>query len=345
MPAPLAKGLIISLSLIFAAGLAVYESPQVRQWVDEQRRKVAVALHSLGDEIQPPRSTPRNHDASAREDDSQEAEERRRRARQEILERGRVMEERRKSQQNKSRTRSFDDLVDQEGRLKQGEKEEATATASEIKPAEDTLRKRNVESTGIARGTTFANPFEDEVALVDLHPVEHSESSESLLPTRENASPDTSVQSPATLPQRSMSPTNHLHLNTETASHHPSEQLVDLTPTESTFSQNHEDLAGLDLPRTPSPHDLPEPSPQEASTLHPADYFSVNEWAENTSASFYTPPQSEANHSNVAQDHASEERNQWEAGSDVDFISDVSDGGLTPSSWTEVGSVVSDDEH
>ncbi|KAK4992086.1 hypothetical protein LTR66_006383 [Elasticomyces elasticus] len=53
MPAPLAKGIIISLSIIAALGLAVYENPQVQEWLEQQRRRIAEALRALGDDIAP----------------------------------------------------------------------------------------------------------------------------------------------------------------------------------------------------------------------------------------------------------------------------------------------------
>ncbi|KAK4974819.1 hypothetical protein LTR28_009829, partial [Elasticomyces elasticus] len=53
MPAPLAKGIIISLSIIAALGLAVYENPQVQEWLEQQRRRIAEALRALGDDMAP----------------------------------------------------------------------------------------------------------------------------------------------------------------------------------------------------------------------------------------------------------------------------------------------------
>ena len=135
-------GLIISLSLLFAAGIAIYENPHVKEWIEDSRRKGAIALHSLGDDLGLPLSEesrePRQQDASTREDETPEAVERRRHARQEILERGRKLEERRRTRQdtNKGKAKSFDDLVDKDGALRP----EASTSAAEPQSQESGLR-------------------------------------------------------------------------------------------------------------------------------------------------------------------------------------------------------------
>ncbi|CAC9890173.1 unnamed protein product, partial [Aureobasidium pullulans] len=54
MPAPLAKGILISLSILAAVGIAVYEnSPQVKEWVEDQRRKITEFLRTFGDSLDP----------------------------------------------------------------------------------------------------------------------------------------------------------------------------------------------------------------------------------------------------------------------------------------------------
>ncbi|KAJ5561725.1 hypothetical protein N7535_003814 [Penicillium sp. DV-2018c] len=116
MPAPIAKGIIISVSVLIAAGIAVYESPQFRDWVNTSRRKIAVALHNLGDEIQP-RERPMREDISMTEEASEIAEERRRIARAEIMRRGTLLESRRKTNRPDQPHNSFDALVDKEGNL------------------------------------------------------------------------------------------------------------------------------------------------------------------------------------------------------------------------------------
>ncbi|RKF55851.1 hypothetical protein OnM2_086005 [Erysiphe neolycopersici] len=50
---PAFPGVIVVASLAFATALAIYESPQARQLAEDVRRKLAVALYKLGDEINP----------------------------------------------------------------------------------------------------------------------------------------------------------------------------------------------------------------------------------------------------------------------------------------------------
>ncbi|PLB36455.1 uncharacterized protein BDW47DRAFT_108633 [Aspergillus candidus] len=116
MPSPVAKGLVITVSALVAAGIAVYESPQFRQWVDNSRRKIAVALHNLGDEIQPRNATsPARQDISMTEEVGTAAEERRRMAREDLERRRSLLEHR--TRKERAGPGSFDALVDDDGRL------------------------------------------------------------------------------------------------------------------------------------------------------------------------------------------------------------------------------------
>ncbi|KAH0417028.1 hypothetical protein KCU90_g13029, partial [Aureobasidium melanogenum] len=45
--------ILISLSILAAVGIAVYENPQVKEWVEEQRRKITEFLRTFGDELDP----------------------------------------------------------------------------------------------------------------------------------------------------------------------------------------------------------------------------------------------------------------------------------------------------
>ena len=336
--------------------------------MDESRRKVAVALHSLGDEFAPPQSDEREQpgrDASTREDESAEAAERRRRARQEILERGRMMEERRRAaaeeqqqqpNKGKGKSMSFDDLVDKDGSLKKEEAEPevetpiATTTAAEpnYQSQQASLRHRGA-STGessnaaAALGATFANPFIDENFVDRFGSWEEARwaaenESQSRSPTPTLTSPPVPPKPAAYQPQTFLIDT------TDVLSNHPSEQIINLTPT-TTASSAAADLAELDQ------GDL---RPQAAS---PESYLSVDEWAQEQSVhqSFHSPPQSLADafiqsqqpHNNAALtsegsvadsvEHASQAGTE-----DMDVMSEFEDGINTPSTWTEVGSMASE---
>lgn len=54
---PTITGVIVVASIAVAAAVAIYESPQARQFSEDIRRKIALALHSLGDGINPESSS------------------------------------------------------------------------------------------------------------------------------------------------------------------------------------------------------------------------------------------------------------------------------------------------
>ncbi|KAF3006076.1 hypothetical protein E8E13_011025 [Curvularia kusanoi] len=174
---PFATGLIIAASVLVAAGIAIYENPQVRQWVDQSRRKIAVALHSLGDDIQPRR-------ASESSDDFEERKRRRedlirqnrneliRRAREEgvavdLDELARIGTEdavRAETRSRANRSKSFDELVGSDGMLRQDATTTGTATPK------DGLRKRGAAgfAAGTAAAAAMSNPFSDDAVLFDI---------------------------------------------------------------------------------------------------------------------------------------------------------------------------------
>ena len=142
-------GILITVSVLLAAGLAAYENEHVRAWIDQQRQKIAIALHSLGDDVDPRVRSVTRDDPSTREDASEVAEMRRQQARAEILERGRIMEERRRRKLARNSTatssNSFDSLVDKDGNLKGGDMKKAISTAVESYSAKG-LTSRHVDS-------------------------------------------------------------------------------------------------------------------------------------------------------------------------------------------------------
>lgn len=171
-------GLIIAASVLVAAGIAFYENAQVRQWVDSSRRKIALALHNLGDEISP---LPASSSRTGGDGHGPDSEEGRRKRREEIATRNRDRLEREEGQEKTlyekrvDADKSFDNLVGNDGMLRReqhregadrlNEKQPAATEVSTSRsiPAECTLRQRGTR--GMERGAAFANPFDDEAQL------------------------------------------------------------------------------------------------------------------------------------------------------------------------------------
>ncbi|KAF2027088.1 hypothetical protein EK21DRAFT_115206 [Setomelanomma holmii] len=177
MPAPLAKGIIIAASIVVAAGIAIYESPQVRAWVDQSRRKIAVALHNLGDDIQPRRPSESSYDFDQRTRRREELVKRNRnelirRAREEgvavdLDELARIGSENMEMAERRSRadrSQSFDTMVGSDGMLKKDTK----ATGNDT--SEGSVRKRGAAgfAAGTAAAAAMSNPFSDENVLFDV---------------------------------------------------------------------------------------------------------------------------------------------------------------------------------
>lgn len=264
------------------------------------------------------------------------------------------MEERRRSQQTQNtKSRSFDDLVDEGGNLKP-EVIRAATSAAEPQPDQRGLRNRNE-----TQGNAFHSPSSDQfpgrdpsedvsidTTLVHTSTQRSRSSSTATLPASPAPPPvppkePLNSPSPIAAPQDSQS---RPLINTDDVSNHPSEALVDLTPT--TSASSAADLSELNQESYPSNHSQ-------------SNFWSVHEWAENNSAraQFYTPPRSEAavgeQDEQMEEDNTSDQDGSSEAGSgerisrigsvsDMDVMSEVS-GVDTPGSWSEVGSRVSED--
>ena len=251
-----------------------------------------------------------------------------------------MMEERRQEKQH-AKSSSFDDLVDGDGSLMKSRDGGARTTAAEMSAGEEGLRRRNEEVKGAALGAAFANPFADEMPT----PFVHEEAPEQSPHAGDKSSRESSATLPAVspsapeLPQLPQLPQRPLLTDTEDLSSHPSDHILDLTPPAS----------------TPSPTNQSETS-EHPSEHQPLNYWSVNEWAENTNSSFYSPPPERAQENEEisgTQDEfhteASDAGSEDDVGrfshvgseSDLDVLSEARDGVSTPGSWTEVGSSVS----
>jgi hypothetical protein len=302
-------GLIVTFSVLVAAGLAVYQSPQFQEWIATSRRKIALALHNLGDEIQPRDLVALEEDISMSEEVGLAAEERRRIARAEIMQRAALLESRRKSKDSIKPHDSFDTLVDNDGNLRAADEKQANLDVNPVGA-----------STGIDMGS--AQP---------LH--------------RGDKSGGTSALDKDRL---------RLDAFPDAISSHPSEQTVQFTPTSETPGEVLFD------PFTDSPSRVQTPVSAAASS-HTEDHQQV----------YYAHPSSPSNSSHQ-QDLLTEleeirQGNQFQhpvsstpsiAGSysHVGDFDDSSDGTLsdlgahsvggidTPASWSEVGSVISNDD-
>lgn len=345
-------GLIIAATIVVAAGIAAYENPEVRAWIDRTRHKIAMGLHNLGDEIGP-KSPPQPHrpsnDASMHEEQGESAELRRKAAIAEIMERGRIMEERRKRRKlsgQKSRTPSFDTLVDDTGiLLKDTEPTESNTQAqtSAVEPLAqpDALRQRGRHSDLHEGPSTTQEPVEDSppISRSPLSPFEQPDS--------------TAFESRY---EREMREAWNIPLSDrriELPRSHPSESLVELTPTT-------EDAPDPDY-SVPTAEYLHQRSAQpqyfSASASTSSHTFSDHEsqheaFTESRRMSRppsmmdpgflnlpNTPSRAPTADGSMSSIHASEADDSAD-----DILSEIGDGIRTPASvWTEVGSTVSGD--
>ena len=327
-------GLIVLAVVVVAAGAAAYENPHVREWLQSSRRKIALALHSLGDEINPRVKQPRRTDPSMQEDGTEAAEERRRRARAEIMEKGRIMEERRRRKRTSvdppSPRGSFDTLVDQDGMLKKGDKMDetyATTTAVEAEPHAEGLTSRR---PGSPRSQALHESVDAPMSLRQL-----------------SSSPDNHNEDPfVTEYEREMRNTWNLplpHPAPPASSAHESESLIEFTPT-SEFpdpdiiipggtasighSLEHTEYFSL---ASKSSHTLSEAQPSSSPVILPHISQSQPQLASSTASTAGS-----IDHLRVSDVEGSV--------SDDGVLSEIGDGIRTPASgWTDVGSVVSSD--
>lgn len=287
-----------------------------------------MALHNLGDEISPSESTILQ-DISMTEDPGEAAAERRNKAREELMQRREFMESRRRTKSSSggssSTAVSFDSLVDQEGRLR-----------SEVE-GDDA-----VKTTTTAKSTAVETA--DETEMVQRRGVQQSASE-----------PLTEGRLQAQRELMEVMEQDRLRLaipSSEVSSHHPSESLVDLTPT-SEFPDT--DLgASSTSPRGQMSHSeyfstasLSEA--QNQTETRPSEYY----YAHPSEPDVHTPepshsedPFQDYNISTASSVPGSLSHVQDEVSSDG-TLSDwdhATDGIATPASWSEVGSVVSSDD-
>jgi len=344
---PIVSGIIILSSVLLAAGFAVYDNPQVREWADQTRRKIALVLHSLGDEIA---TTP----AAASAENVEDEDERRRQARQELMERNRRewVEKRQFEQQQEKETRFgktlFDDFLAQDrdnpdkGTLVYSSSSMLLGSANND---HSEIRHRSEGLRGLDAGMSCGNPFIDE-----------NEEATQMLFDRDLIGVDEDEKVANT---RDSSVTlGHEDQDLNTSSHVDD---VTVANSLSVEEMQHESMTSHETDSEALSRSISNASSHSA-TQEQSAYYTSDNWNPGNGPAFYSPlpmtPTSSRPHSNNATAlHDGEniltptdsislagsgEDVGAVLGSDVDILSDDGIGASTPDSWTEVGSIVSE---
>lgn len=360
---------VIAISVAVAAAIAVYESPELRRMADDLRRRIAVALHSLGDGVNPPSREPlfnRPEDAEGflqsrgvaptGEQGVDADDETRRRQREELMywnalketqELERLAAEKEASRSKSSRRGStFDDFLQEDKSAEKGTY--VFNTGAEIRHDDEGLvRRRGAEGIRGLNSSIYANPFADEHGIdLDDHPV--------LEPSR-------------------ISPENDEIMSDTTDIYNATEKDLPSIPPSNTLSPSPPALITIEEAQSHNDplleRELGEDEYMTAGQEHHNDaYASIQAWAQNSNPGFYSPlpvspagPLSEpeiisdgqltptdsaslaGSGEDVANDaassHAGDKRRYY------DVMSEDEDGMATPASWTEVGSVVSESDN
>ncbi|KAF4973769.1 hypothetical protein FSARC_29 [Fusarium sarcochroum] len=360
----LASGAVVAVSVAVATAVAIFESPEVRRYADDVRRRIAIALHSMGEGIEPPHREPmfnRPEDADgfleSRRGVGAEAgidadEETRRRQREELLYWNSVMLEKKEREEkdkeatgearpstadSPQRGSSFDDFLRQDEGAERGAY--VFNTGADTRGMDDGLRRRGDGPRGFS--TLYTNPFADEHHIDPEEMNDEVEESRHISPAHDDVSDIYS----ATTYDRDEKPA--------------AAALVDVDPTparsETASSATLEREIGVDEYMTAGQEDRDEA------------YASIQAWAQNSSPEFYSPlpvtptaPMSEpevisddgmttptdsvslvGSGDDVANDVVSSR--EGETGRYYDVMSESS-GMATPASWSEVGSVISESD-
>lgn len=178
--AAIASAGAIAVSVAVAAAIAIYESPELRRNIDELRRRVAVALHSMGENIDPAERAPRfNRPEDAQgflesrhsaEPGVEADEESRRRQREELMhwnaihmeKMNRLKLEQGDATQSESpaalpaptRGKSFDDFLQKDRTGEEGSF--VVHSGTDVRQGEENVRRRGVTPA------MYTNPFADE---------------------------------------------------------------------------------------------------------------------------------------------------------------------------------------
>lgn len=362
---------VIAVSVAVAAAIAIYESPELQRMANDLRRRIALALHSLGDGIQPEHANgeplfnrPEDAEGFLKSSDVDADDETRRRQREELmywnamklsreLEKQTLENEKQKSLSRSSTT--FDDFL-QEDKTADEKGTYVYNTGADVHgDRDDGLVRRRGLSDGVRglNASLYANPFADEHGI-DYD--EHLDESQ-ISPEKDEIASDyynaTPKEIPATPVTRTMTP----------------ESLPPLIPMDPEPVPSEQDTL---LSRTESVPTIDEDESMTASREEPHDaYASIQAWAQqqHSGLDFYSPlpvtpnaplsemsdgelisegqltPTDTASVAESGVDVANDAASQNSSAKYYDVLSESEDGMATPAhSWSEVGSVISESE-
>ncbi|KAK1674823.1 hypothetical protein BDP55DRAFT_666406 [Colletotrichum godetiae] len=364
----LASAGIIAVSVAVAAAIAIYESPELQRYANDVRRRIAMALHSLGEGFEPNDRPPmfnRPEDAQGFLESRGGADagvdaddETRRRQREEILywnavalakkEKERIEAEESGSRElpppGPTRGRSFDDFLHED---KSGEKGSFVFNTGANTYNDEGLVRRRAEGVRGLNASLYANPFADE-HQIDQEELPVMEEPSSLSPGHDEAVSDIYSATTRDADERPRD-------IAATIAQMPPLVDVSETSSQSEKSTTLDRELGADEYMTAG-----QENREEA-------YASIQAWAQGSSPSnFYSPlpmsppvPMSEPEL--VSEGELTPTDSASLAGSGEDLANDAassragdnsryydvlseSEGMMTPASWSEVGSVVSESE-
>ncbi|XDG10402.1 hypothetical protein ABKA04_010017 [Annulohypoxylon sp. FPYF3050] len=364
---------VIALSVAVAAAIAVYESPELQRMANDLRRRIAIALHSLGDSVTPQEREnlfnrpedaegffrSRGVDINAGGDMDVDADdETRRRQREEIMYWNALREEKKAREQgdpekaggSRPRGSSFDDFLREDGNAEKGTYVFQTGLEAQNNEG---LRRRGDGARGLSQ-SIYTNPFSDE------HGIDENIVFENSLMDPEKDEIESDIYSASTqLGVKDNTP--------QTATLLPSPEITSAAASAAPLVDTEDRTSTLPSAPVQSEREL---GPDEYMTAGQDDrhdaYSSIQAWAHDaSSASFYSPlpvsppePMSEpeliSDGMLTPTDSASlagsgEDIGEavsavsWSGSRPYDVMSD-DEGMMTPASWTEVGSVVSESE-
>ncbi|KAL1842192.1 hypothetical protein VTJ49DRAFT_5879 [Mycothermus thermophilus] len=167
---------IVVASVTVAAAIAIYEIPEVRRAAEDLRRRIAIALHALGDNVDPARqqqprfNRPEDAEGFYQSHDVDADEETRRRQREELMY-WNMRREQQLREQTDSRDRppgqTFDDILEPDhARSPSGTLVYNTGSNTRDLDSSNVLRRRgNPEGVRGLNAAALANPFSDEYGI------------------------------------------------------------------------------------------------------------------------------------------------------------------------------------